>query len=506
MSYVWDKPPWVMMTAVNLPQFCLEGKLRDAGLPKTITDAVRLTEEMGIPYLWVDALCIIQEGDGGVDKARQIPKMDAVYGLAEVTIVQASGQDSKCPLLGFGDDSAPLRQIEAELKPGLRVGLQLTGFDDKQKASSTWIGRAWTFQEAVLSPRLLIFHNGQVTWECREAVWCEDMSTEPDNTPKPTEYTMENGVTIPLSAETPTFKPQFGSQMLPVEASQLQDNQQVLRSLPYVDFKGRRDHISRYEGAVQEYTSREMSYWSDKLNAFAGLGAFHERQMGTGLVFGLPSNQLDMALLWSAADGPSLDRLPEFPSWSWAGWKGAVRYLSQNPVSLSPTCNFWVVDKDTRASCDGKMLVKRLTQAWEAEDYIPHDRPLQFSIKDGRRLVFNKTGRTVGGIALDEPLDATTGLVADMELVVLNLCTTGQRLNRPGEDYFPEFLFPNPDVNGVMVIAGKASRANEAAMDWCRFLLVKKKADGSVERKGVGDMTRAALDAAGVTQKMCFLT
>lgn len=113
----------------------------------------------------------------------------------------------------------------------------------------------------MLSARLLIFHNGHVTWERREAVWCEDMSAEPDNTPATAEYTTEGGVTIPLTRDGRFhFKPQFGSQMLPVGASQLQQNKEMLQALPHIEFGGRHDHISRYEAAVQEYTTREMCY------------------------------------------------------------------------------------------------------------------------------------------------------------------------------------------------------------------------------------------------------
>ncbi|KAK2031387.1 heterokaryon incompatibility protein [Colletotrichum zoysiae] len=513
------------MTAANLPEFVQEGQLRVAGLPSTIADAIRLTGEMGIPYLWVDALCIIQEGDGGADKARQIPIMDS-----------ASGQDSKCPLRGFGDSSAPPEQIRGEVKPGLWVALQMTGFDAAQKASSTWNTRAWTFQEAALSPRLLVFHQGHVTWECRERVWCEDMSTEQGDTPKP--------------GDSSDFAPHFGSQMLPVEASEAQEIRNKLQSQSHIDIGRNNDDISRYELTVQEYTSREMTYWGDKLNAFAGLGAIYERQMGTELVFGLPANQLDMALLWSTAGGPSLERLPDFPSWSWAGWKGAVHYLTRNPTALSPTSHFWIADKDHRATGDGKILLRRLVQAWEADDYVPHDRPVQvrpidpgnralypkvgvsrsldrshtqhldpklnlskclcfenfhsdashFSIQDGRKLVLKSTGKVVGGIALDEPLGAA-GLDADMELVRLNLCTSGRQSHMKGE-YFPEFLFPASSSPNM--IAPKTYWNSETRMDWCRVLLVKKTGDGSVQRKGVGDMMAAAL--CDVKTKMCFLS
>ncbi|KAK1580161.1 heterokaryon incompatibility protein [Colletotrichum navitas] len=493
------------MTTANLPEFRQEGQLRVAGLSNSITDATTLTEEMGVPYLWVDAMCIIQEADGRADKARQIPVMDAVYGLAELTIVQASGQNSKCHLMGFGDNSTPPKQIQGEIMPGLRVAVQMTGFDDKQK---------------------------------------------PGDTPQP--------------VKSSSLMPQFGSQMLPVEASELQEIYNKLQSLESIDHLGRNDHISRYESTVQEYTSREMTYWGDKLNAFAGLGAIYERQMDTKLVFGLPTNQLDMALLWSTTDGPSLERLPDFPSWSWTGWKGAVHYSTSNPEALSPTCRFWIVDRDLRATGDGMILSKRLVQTWEADDYVPHERQVRvrlidpgnrtlypkvgvsgsldrshthhldpkmafskclgfetvhsqrlsdFSNKDGRKLVLNLTGKVVGGIALDEPLGAAA-LTADMEPARLNLCTSGQ-LDR-GEEYwadancsdkyFPEFLFSTPGLGGNKMIEAKTSlaRTSESHMKWCRVLLVEKRADGSMKRKGVGDMVAAAL--YDVEQKMCFLS
>jgi len=277
---------------------------------------------------------------------------------------------------------------------------------------NSFLTRRSRSQEAVLSARLLIFHNGHVTWECREAVWCEDMSTEPDNTPVTAEYTTEGGVSIPLTRDGRfNFMPQFGTRMLPVGASQLQQNKEMLQALPHIEFGGRHDHISRYEAAVQEYTTREMGYWSDKLNAFAGLGVVHERQLGTRLVFGLPKNQLDMALLWSAAGRP-LERLPEFPSRSWAGWKRAVRYLTQDPVSLSPSCNFWVVDKDTRGIDDGKIPVKRLVQAWEADGYVPHDRPFQICpIRRGDRALYPQVGVTGSlGCSITQHLDPNIDL------------------------------------------------------------------------------------------------
>lgn len=264
-------------------------------------------------------------------------------------------------LLGFDCGHPPLkdgpRQIQEVVKPGLRLALQFSGFDEKQKRASKWITRAWTFQEVVLSPRMLIWHNGSVNWECREAVWCDD--------------------TVPGSASS-FLKPQFGSQMLSFQHEMLKAEEEALAKLLIIEPRGRHDNISMYEGAVQEYTSREMSFWSDKLNAFAGIKAVFERQMSTKLLYGLPRDQLDTTLLWSAVAAGSLQRLPEFPSWSWAGWKGAVRYGSQNPLLLAPSSAFYVVSEDDRDSSppeDGSLHLKRLTQAWEADGYAAPARP-----------------------------------------------------------------------------------------------------------------------------------
>jgi hypothetical protein len=57
-------------------------------LPQRIQDAVKITRKLGIQYLWLDALCIIQ-GDT-LDKTLEINGMGAIYKNATVTIAAAS--------------------------------------------------------------------------------------------------------------------------------------------------------------------------------------------------------------------------------------------------------------------------------------------------------------------------------------------------------------------------------------------------------------------------------
>lgn len=540
LSYVWGTKPTVTTTSSNLSQFSREGGLRKAGLPSTIEDSIRLVHDLGVPYLWVDALCIVQSGGTAEkEKARQIQNMDAVYGFADFTVVQATGDDSSSPLHGFAtrtDPStspSPAPQIQAEVKPGLRLALQSHGFDTYQKAACKWITRAWTFQEAVLSARLLIWHNGSVTWECREAVWCEDV--------------------VPGLA-TSLVKPQFGSQMLPFQADRQAAEEKALETTLILEPKNKHHNISMYEGAVEEYTSREMGFWSDKLNAFAGIGAVFERQMGMDLRYGLPRDQLDTALLWSAAKGP-LERLYDFPSWSWSGWKGAVRYGSNNPLLISPLAAFYGIHDGTGDSHGehepAESSLVRLEQAWEAETYVVPRRPwrvhkpsaspsaqhlphlaipdlppatewkqslcLQTFTTPASRFIFidgkvltKESKKTVGAILLDQgrlPDDYST-----YNCVVLNHCTISAfagpsdprpELDNPQAESFPDGVVPCLDGPDIHMIRGTTSFGQP--LSCVRFLLVEKRGNGTAERRGMGEIRRTALNKAGVKWEWVFL-
>jgi hypothetical protein len=62
-------------------------------LPRTIHDALIVTRGIGLRYLWVDAMCIVQ--DDGDDMAEQIGQMYAVYRSAYVTISAATASTSQ---------------------------------------------------------------------------------------------------------------------------------------------------------------------------------------------------------------------------------------------------------------------------------------------------------------------------------------------------------------------------------------------------------------------------
>jgi len=84
LSYCWGTQQTIVLSQ----------ELLDAGpvvydlgkLPKTIQEAVIVTRRLGLSYLWVDSLCIVQIGDNGRDFQEQSSVMHKVYGNALLTI------------------------------------------------------------------------------------------------------------------------------------------------------------------------------------------------------------------------------------------------------------------------------------------------------------------------------------------------------------------------------------------------------------------------------------
>ncbi|RMZ79864.1 hypothetical protein DV737_g3267, partial [Chaetothyriales sp. CBS 132003] len=155
---------------------------------------------------------------------------------------------------------------------------------------SVYESRAWTYQESCLSRRCLFFFDNQVTFRCRSALWREDVYLE--NAEVQTSFDM-------------IFKHVISGITATGEAH------------------------SDYIGSLYEYSSRQITYESDVLNAFAGvLGVLCERMRNGGRpevdhAYGLPTHVFDWAILWQP--NLSIQRQSKmWPSWSWCGWTGTI--------------------------------------------------------------------------------------------------------------------------------------------------------------------------------------
>lgn len=163
------------------PLWCLRGNKRysSLGLAKSsielrATDAsysygCGTTHQLGLSYLWIDALCIIQ--DDSDHKRQEIAPMADIYSGAVLTILAANATSIHQGFLQTRSPSAirkhvfPLRIICANGDEGWLYVYRSEQHSPKREDPLN--SRGWTLQEYVLSPRLLIYGSWQARWVCK---------------------------------------------------------------------------------------------------------------------------------------------------------------------------------------------------------------------------------------------------------------------------------------------------------------------------------------------------
>lgn len=146
LSYCWGTCPALKSTRANLAYH--KRGLSISEIPLTLQDAVRVTRDLGLLYLWVDALCILQDCEE--DWRRESGSMGDVYGHAFVTIFAFGARDCQGGLFSPADQ-----------EPTPISDMPLLRFVDEPLNH-----RAWALQEWHLSPRRLIFTSYDAIFDC----------------------------------------------------------------------------------------------------------------------------------------------------------------------------------------------------------------------------------------------------------------------------------------------------------------------------------------------------
>ena len=147
-----------------------------ASLPQTIQDAITVTKELGISYLWVDALCILQ--DSPEDWQVECSNMGQIYSHALVTI-EASGTDHSDGGLFIQRESQKLPPAKLKFRSSEGVNGEVFvryGPVYGQQALYPLSKRGWTLQEHLLSQRVIAFGAKQLSWECKSTYADEEGS------------------------------------------------------------------------------------------------------------------------------------------------------------------------------------------------------------------------------------------------------------------------------------------------------------------------------------------
>ncbi|KAI4603439.1 hypothetical protein KJ359_003249 [Pestalotiopsis sp. 9143b] len=154
-----------------------------AELPRTLRDAVAVTVKLGLTYIWIDSICIIQ--DDHDDWKREAGKMSTVYAQSLVTIIATSA--GSCDEGFLSKERQPSIEVarvqtqSGETEVRARVihdwGHHRGGPQSHENARLQWMdpvdSRAWTLQERVLSGRYINFTAGEAQWGCISCKACE---------------------------------------------------------------------------------------------------------------------------------------------------------------------------------------------------------------------------------------------------------------------------------------------------------------------------------------------
>ena len=302
LSHCWGTGSRLTLTERNLHAF--EQAIPFEQLPRTFQDAIKLTVLLGMRYLWIDALCIVQDDQN--DWRKESASMCAVFENALFSISALSANDSHSGIL---HERAP-EQVTTSIG-GIQLGVRKR-LDSLSEAvtKSRLETRAWCYQERLLPKAVLHIAPTQIYWECRKCTSSEAFPTETEpRFPGFTTYLKSNSH-IPNTMS----RDGFGKNWLPV---------------------------------VSCYSERKVTRASDRLPAIAGLADKAKKEFGAAVYMqGLWSNDLHAGLLWRRqvrVHGlliPSRDRylahasgsMMERPrrriasSWSWASINDGARY------------------------------------------------------------------------------------------------------------------------------------------------------------------------------------
>ncbi|KAH8723303.1 heterokaryon incompatibility protein-domain-containing protein, partial [Phaeosphaeriaceae sp. PMI808] len=142
LSYVWGQATQYRALKSNIQMLETEGSLAaiEVTLPRTIADAMEFTRQMGERYLWVDALCIVQDDSDEIGSL--VDHMDLVYGTSLFTIIAAAGDSAESGLPGVRRGSRRPQQYIEEISESVKLML-LPDLESK-RGKTVHETRGWT--------------------------------------------------------------------------------------------------------------------------------------------------------------------------------------------------------------------------------------------------------------------------------------------------------------------------------------------------------------------------
>jgi hypothetical protein len=295
LSYCWGGPQKVTTTIATL-QSRISG-LHFENLPRTLQDAITITRILGLKYLWVDALCIVQ--DSTTDKIAEINSMGNVYKNATITIAAANASSVN---EGFLEKENPpnCARLPFSLPSGNIGAISCHPTSYSLDSDENVLGtRAWALQEHLLSPRLIYFGNVYLAWKCRSTC-------------------------ISLASEM-----KFASAEMRLPNNLFENTSKEILSIDKLALT--------WKNVVEDYSGRALTVPEDRLPALSGVASELQHYFPSQNAYyaGMWEMILIRQIGWfnrehkSKASGlqVSMERKRQGPTWSWVSLDHPVRFV-----------------------------------------------------------------------------------------------------------------------------------------------------------------------------------
>ncbi|KAK4072777.1 uncharacterized protein Triagg1_5822 [Trichoderma aggressivum f. europaeum] len=324
LSYCWGgKAPSLTTTRSNYSH--LKTSISYDAMSKTYQDTVRIARALGVKYIWIDALCIVQDDVGDWEKESQV--MAEIFRNSLVTLIPlrtTSSDDGfleRNPSIKIPYHSAewnlsgsfflrhmpfPYQNAEYALRSDLNylsapLSLEING--------SAWRTRGWTFQEDMFAMRKLYIGHLMMHWD----------SLKPVDIIRTEDRIVDNELDRMDKAESSI----------------------IHSSTPW---RGDRDYQGWYEPML-EYSNKKFTYETDRLAAVSSYAKLIANKSGDVYLAGLWKENLQRGLLWKIHRRSRwtfrrlkwfLKHPPQYiaPSWSWARARSRLLWDNTNYMNL----------------------------------------------------------------------------------------------------------------------------------------------------------------------------
>jgi hypothetical protein len=286
-------------------------------MPQTFQDAVTATRVLGLQYLWIDSLCIIQ--DDLSDMKQEIQNIVSIYGNATLTLSATNAANSKAGFLSRDPLPPPSVVMPFTTCSGEVGTYNMYARHEQSKGRlhlrsdwgtdvymSGWNKRAWTFQERLVSSRVLHFSRNKLYFECRSSE-----ATENGDPPREAMYNLP--YELDSYYRSIGYFEHFSSQTSPKPS----------------------DIYRIYYILVQQYSQRKLTFRNDKESAFSAFVFQFQKLLRCEGVYGLWMSDILKGLLWMSWQDERITEssvLPEdlsghsWPSWSWYSYTSSVMW------------------------------------------------------------------------------------------------------------------------------------------------------------------------------------